>query len=173
MRSKLFLVLFTTLTMLVPAVGIAHAAPMASRYTGFGGPVDSLGCASSEIGGDVDLINGLFVDVDEATYQDCHWSSLEFTVQPTLPWSMHALSQSGGVTTYTVDNIAANIVGPGCHLTVLGGASASYDSSSGVLTVPNQSIAVTFVDPADDCLGLVNAGERLPILSASYAIVLS
>lgn len=35
-----------------------------------------------------------------------------------------------------------------------------------------QSTAVTYLDPINNCLGLVTVGQSLPVLSNSYAIVL-
>lgn len=164
MRGTLFRLLLTTLTVLVLGAGTAHAAPDFARYIGSGGPVGSLGCTTSTIRGDADTATGLLGDVDGATYDGC-W----FTVTATVPWDMAATSP----TTYTIDDIAVAITGPGCRAEAGGSANALYDSVSGVLTVPDQATVVTFVDPAADCFGLIVEGDLLPVLSDTYDVVIA
>lgn len=164
MRRNLLHLLLATMTVLVLGAGTAHAAPIA-RYIGSGGPVGSLGCAATTIGGAVDA--GLLGDIDEITYQNCQLI-VAVEVDPLLPWTMNAVSPSA----YTIDNIEIDFSGPGCAGTVGGSANASYDSVSGVLTVVDQATVVTFVDPANNCLGLITEGSPLPVLSGSYDIVI-
>lgn len=169
MRGNLFRVLLTTMTVLVLGAGTAHAAPEFARYIGYGGPVGSLGCSASTIRGDADSATSLLGDVDGATYDGCWFTP----TAADLPWDMVATDQSGGVTTYTIDNIAVAISGPGCSGEAGGWADASYDSATGVLTVDFQATTVTYVDPANDCLGLIVEGTQLPVLSDSYDVVIA
>ncbi|MGB3440481.1 MAG: hypothetical protein WBA97_17170 [Actinophytocola sp.] len=169
MRGKLFRALFATMTVLVLGAGVAQAAPTVGRYAGYGGPVSSLGCDTNVIGGN--QTGGILADIDESTYENCGQWGLMWTVSPYHPWQLHPDSQSGTVTTYTITNIDADVSGPFCEATIVGSAGASYDSAPGVLTVDYQATTVTYVDPANDCLGLITQGEQLPVLADWYDIV--
>lgn len=156
MRGRL--ILLTVLALLVAGGATANAAPLA-RYVGYGGPVASLGCTSMIIGGPADAGLG---DIDEAAYQDCSYGGFfNLDVTPRLPWRMST----------TIDDIEVDISGPFCEATVTGSAVVAYDSAIGVLTVVSQSTTVTYVDPANDCLGLIVQGEHLPVLPDSYDVV--
>lgn len=54
-RGTLFRALLAASTAPVLGAGAANATPLASAYTGTGGPVPALGCASSHLGGDLDI----------------------------------------------------------------------------------------------------------------------
>jgi len=156
MRAKLVLV--TVLTLLVAGGATVNAAPLA-RYAGYGGPVAALGCTSMTIGGSADAGLG---DIDEAAYQDCSYGGFfNLVVTPRLPWRMST----------TIDDIEVAISGPFCEGTVTGSADTTYDSVTGVLTVVSQSTTVSYIDPDNDCLGLINEGEHLSVLPDSYDVV--
>lgn len=77
---------------------------------------------------------------------------------------------AAGPSDYTIDGIEIGFAGPGCAGAVGGWAGASYGSATGVLTIVGQATVVTFVDPVSNCLGLVNVGEVVPVLSDSYDV---
>lgn len=168
MYGKLFRVLIATMTTLVLGATGARAAPVAGWYVGSGGPVPSLGCAANVIGGH--LAGDLLADVAATTYHDCSLLGMVLAVDAHLPWQVFPVGQSGTVTYYTIADISMDIHGPACGLEVAGSVNASHDSATGVLTVRSQSTVVTFVDPANACLGLITPGSRLSVLSASYDI---
>lgn len=167
MRGNLFRVLLTAFAALVVGAGAATAAPLA-RYVGHGGPVPSLGCAATTIAGDVGLA-GALGDVDHATYENCRMYIVRVDVRPRGPWQLSPVT----TTAYHIDDIEVAISGPGCAGVVEGSAEATYDSAAGVLTVDSQATVVTFVDPVNDCLGLVNEGEQLPVLADAYDVVIA
>lgn len=164
MRGKL--VPLTVLTLLLTGGATANAAPF-GRYIGYGGPVTSLGCTSMTIGGAANTVLG---DIDTAAYEGCSFSfGFNLDVVPRLPWQLSPTT----LTTYDVDDIEADISGPFCEASVYGSASVSYDSVTGVLTVDSQSMTVTDVDPANDCLGLITQGEHIQVLPDSYDVVVA
>ncbi len=66
--------------------------------------------------------------------------------------------------------IEADIVGPGCNATVTGSVPVTFTNSTDVLSVqPEFTLVVTFVDPGNNCLGLINEGEHANF-SGSYQI---
>jgi hypothetical protein len=172
MRGSLFRVLLAVSTALAFGAGAAHATPFASSYVGSGGTVPTLNCASSHIGGDLDITGTYLANVEVAKHQNCHLYFWVVTVASHLPWQMTAISQVGTVTTYGITGISATIASSGCTFSVAGTAGASYDSATSVLTVTTQSTAVTTVSPVSNCLGLVTPGQPMPVLSNSYAISL-
>jgi hypothetical protein len=165
MRGTSFRVLITVLTLLLAGAGAAAAD--VSRYVGYGGPVGWPRCDSTTIAGPVDA--GLLGGVDAVTYQNCQWvGGLTVEVDALLPWTMNATSPSA----YVIDDIEIDFAGPGCAGTVAGSANAWYDSGLGVLTVLDQGTVITYLDPSNDCFGLVQVGEPVPVLADSYSIVL-
>ena len=117
------------------------------------------------IGGAADTLLG---DIDEAAYEGCSFSfGINLDVLPHLPWRLSPTT----LTTYAINDIEADISGPFCEAGVHGSASVSYDSGTGVLTVDSQSMTVTDVDPANDCLGLITQGEHIEVLPDSYDVV--
>jgi hypothetical protein len=88
---------------------------------------------------------------------------LTFDVIHVGTWNLNAATYNAttGVTTGTLDNITANIVGPGCNATVTGLVNVTYTNGTHVLSVqPQFTLLVAFVDPANNCLGLINQNEH-------------
>jgi hypothetical protein len=96
---------------------------------------------------------------------------LTFEVAQVGDWVLNGASYDGSdVTTGTIDNINADIVGPGCNATASGSVNATYTNSTGVLAVlPDFTLEISFVDPDNNCLGLINEGEHANF-SGEYAI---
>lgn len=95
-------------------------------------------------------------------FNDCQGPfGLTFTVAHVGTWDLNGVSYDGSdVTTGTLDNITANISGPACEATVTGSVNATYTNSTGDLSVsPEQTLTISFVDPNNDCLGLISQGE--------------
>jgi hypothetical protein len=97
-------------------------------------------------------------------FNDCQGPfGLTFEVVHVGTWFLNGVSYNSatGVTTGTLDNIEADIVGPGCNATVTGSVNVTFTNSTDVLSVqPDFTLLVSFVDPANDCLGLINQGEH-------------
>jgi hypothetical protein len=105
-------------------------------------------------------------------FNDCQGPfGLTFEVAHIGTWDLNGVSYDGtDVTTGTLDNITANISGPACEATVTGSVNATYTNSTGELAVsPEQTLTISFVDPNNDCLGLITQGEASGF-SGTYAI---
>jgi len=125
-------------------------------------------CASSTVG--VDLESGASADNQLATippspgiqFNNCLLAGfIEFSVQQVGVWTLNGSSYNAatGVTTGTIDNIVADISGPGCAATVEGSVNGTFNNGTDVLTVnPDQTLTVTSVDPVDNCLDLIHQG---------------
>jgi hypothetical protein len=173
MRGNLFRLLLAVSTTLLLCTGTAQATPLATAYAAGGGPVPTLGCTTSLLGGDLNAAGTQFVNVEVTSHQNCLlYGYINLTVSTQLPWQVAAIAQSGTVTNYTISNIGARLTGPGCQLSVAGTAAGSYNSATSVLTVVIQSTIVTSVSASAGCLGLVSVGQSLPILSTSYTVLL-
>ena len=128
-----------------------------------------LSCTSSTVDATAQSGSGLsnpLVTIPETpgiVFNDCSGPfGLTFTVTQVGDWSLNAASYDGSdVTTGTIDGITAGIVGPGCEATVTGSVDVTYTNSTAALAVlPNFTLEVTFVDPSNNCLGLINEGEH-------------
>jgi hypothetical protein len=97
-------------------------------------------------------------------FNDCSGPfGLTFGVTQVGDWALNGASYDAatGVTTGTIDGIVANIEGPACTATVEGSVNVTYTNGSAELAVlPDFTLEVTFIDPANDCLGLINVGEH-------------
>jgi hypothetical protein len=97
-------------------------------------------------------------------FNDCQGPfGLTFEVTHVGTWNLNGVSYDAGtgVTTGTIDNITADIVGPGCNATVTGSVDATYTNGTHTLAVlPNFTLVISSVDPANDCLGLIEAGQH-------------
>ncbi len=125
-------------------------------------------CDSSSVG--VELESGVSEDNQLATipespgiqFNNCLLAGfIQFTVQQVGVWTINGSSYDvgTGVTTGTIDNIVADISGPGCAATVEGSVNGTFTNGTDVLAViPDQTLTVTSVDPANDCLGLIHEG---------------
>jgi hypothetical protein len=97
---------------------------------------------------------------------------LSFEVTQVGDWALNGGSYDAatGVTTGTIDGITADIVGPGCNATVTGFVNVTYTNGTAALAVlPDFTLEVTFVDAANNCLGLINEGEHANF-AGSYAV---
>lgn len=95
-------------------------------------------------------------------FNDCQGPfGLTFTVDHIGTWHLNGASYDGSdVTTGTLDDITANISGPACEATVTGSVNATFTNSTDVLSVaPDLTLTISFVDPNNDCLGLITQGE--------------
>jgi hypothetical protein len=127
-------------------------------------------CVSSSVDGTAKSGSGVSNPLAEIPqspgiqFNDCQGPfGLTFTVTHVGTWYLNGVSYNAatGVTQGTIDNITANIVGPGCNATVTGSVNGRYTNSTDVLQVlPDYTLEITYVDPANDCLGLINVGEH-------------
>ncbi|MFL6123239.1 hypothetical protein [Actinophytocola sp.] len=137
-----------------------------------------LSCASSSVDGTAQSGSGLsnpLATIPESPgiqFIDCSGPfGLTFEVTQVGDWALNGVSYDGSdVTTGTIDNINADIVGPGCNATASGSVNVTYSNSTSTLEVlPDFTLEVSFVDPDNNCLGLINQGEHANF-SGSYAI---
>jgi hypothetical protein len=186
MRGRLISVLATGAALLTSAVVVAGpAAALPDTWTVTpGGAVHGvagetllevqesgiqLSCTSSTVDANAQSGSGLsnpLVSIPESpgiVFNDCSGPfGLTFEVTQVGDWSLNAASYDGSdVTTGTIDGITAGIVGPGCEATVTGSVNVTYTNSTAALAVlPDFTLEVTFVDPSNNCLGLINEGEH-------------
>ncbi|HEX6355223.1 hypothetical protein [Actinophytocola sp.] len=138
-----------------------------------------LSCASSTADGTAQSGTGLsnplatIPETPGIVFNECSGPfGLTFEVTQVGDWSLNGGSYDAatGVTTGTIDGIEAGIVGPGCEATVTGSVNVTYTNGTATLAVlPDFTLEVTFVDPANNCLGLINEGEHANF-AGSYSI---
>lgn len=185
MRGRLISVLATGAALVTTMVATGQASALPDTWTVTpGGAVHGvagetllevqesgiqLSCTSSTVDATAQSGSGLsnpLVTIPESpgiVFNDCSGPfGLTFTVTQVGDWSLNAASYDGSdVTTGTIDGITAGIVGPGCEATVTGSVNVTYTNSSAALAVqPDFTLEVTFVDPSNNCLGLINEGEH-------------
>lgn len=128
-----------------------------------------LSCSSASVDGTAasgtGLANPIATIPEEPGIQfnDCSGPfGLTFEVEQVGDWVLNGVSYDGSdVTTGTIDNINADIIGPGCNATASGSVNATFTNSTDVLEVlPDFTLEISFVDPANDCLGLITQGEH-------------
>jgi hypothetical protein len=111
--------------------------------------------------------------VGSVGFQNCSGPfGLTFEVEHVGDWALNGTTYDPvtGVTAGTLTGITANLSGFACSATVTGSVDGTYDNNTGVLTVlPNPTLTVSFVDEFDDCLGLINTGDR-STFDGAYAV---
>lgn len=194
MRARLIGALASGAALIVSAVVAGNAAAAPATWTvdpggDFSGTAGvtllevqesgiQLSCESSTVDGvaasGTGLDNPLATIPEEPGIQfnDCSGPfGLTFEVDQVGDWVLNGGSYDGNdVTTGTIDNINADIVGPGCNATASGSVNATFTNSTDVLEVlPDFTLEISFVDPSNNCLGLINEGEHANF-SGSYQI---
>lgn len=176
MRGRLLPTLLAALTAFVLGAGSAPAATSGGHitpggpFTGTGGPLNwPFPCQGSTIAGQFNSFGNELGVIDEVSYEGCS-SFFTVDISVDVPWTLTGVGHSDGVTSIDIDNIAGTITGPGCNFEVAGQAGTTFDNATSILTVHQDNSMVISVDPANDCLGLVNQGEHIAVLSDSYAI---
>jgi hypothetical protein len=198
MRKRILGMLAIGTTALATVVAVASPASAAPPWTITpGGHVDGtagttnltvedpqsgeiqMTCDSSTAG--VDLESGVSADNQLATipatpgiqFANCLLAGfIQFSVQQVGTWTLNGVSYDAatGVTTGTIDNIVANISGPGCAATVEGSVNGTFTNSTDVLAVqPDQTLTVSSVDPTDNCLDLIHTGATAGF-DGSYSV---
>jgi hypothetical protein len=134
-------------------------------------------CSSSTVGVELAVVGDQLATIPESPgiqFNNCLLGGfIEFSVQQVGVWTINGSSFDAGtgVTTGTIDNILANISGPGCVATVEGSVNGTYTNSTDVLAVnPDQTLTVTSVDPVDNCLDLIHEGATAAF-DGDYSVV--
>jgi hypothetical protein len=133
-------------------------------------------CSSSTVGVELEVVGNQLATIPESPgiqFNNCLLAGfIEFSVQQVGVWTLNGTSYDAGtgVTIGTIDNIVANISGPGCAATVEGSVNGTYTNSSDVLAVnPEQTLTVTSVDPIDNCLDLIHQ-DATAAFDGNYAV---
>lgn len=133
-------------------------------------------CTSSSAAGTAQSGSGLsnpLAQLPEGSvlFNDCQGPfGLTFTVAHIGTWDLNGASYDGaGETTGTLDNITAQISGPACEATVTGSVNITYNNDGTLTVLPDQTLTISTVDPANDCLGLITQGEAAGF-SGAYTI---
>jgi hypothetical protein len=84
---------------------------------------------------------------------------IAFTVTPVGTWTLNATSSSGGTTVGTITGVDAKLSGTLCTAEVTGTVDASYNNTSGTLTVSPDGTALTVKSAS--CLGVLNKGDSV------------
>jgi len=112
-------------------------------------------------------------NIDDITFSDCLLAGLftfDVDADTAPPWQLHASSYAAPAVTGQITGISANIIGPGCFATVAGSVPGNYNNTSHVLTVvPQFTLTFTFVDPVDNCAGLLHTGDTAAF-DGQYAV---
>src|SRR6476469_1881748 len=128
-----------------------------------------LSCASSSVDGTAASGSGLanpLATIPESPviqFIDCSGPfGLTFEVAQVGDWVLNGVSYDGSdVTTGKIDNIKADTIGRGRNATASGSVNATYTNSTSDLEVlPDFTLEISFVDPDNNCLGLINEGEH-------------
>lgn len=194
MRARLIGALASGAALIVSAVVAGNAAAAPATWTvdpggDFSGTAGvtllevqesgiQLSCESSTVDGTAASGSGLenpLATIPEEPgiqFNDCSGPfGLTFEVDQVGDWYLNGGSYDGiDVTTGTIDNINADIVGPGCNATASGSVNATFTNSTDVLEVlPDFTLEISYVDPSNNCLGLINEGEHANF-SGTYQI---
>ena len=135
-----------------------------------------LSCESADAAGTANLGTGVAnpiatLPAGSTQFNNCSGPfGLTFTVTHVGTWELHGDSYASDVTTGRITNIEADISGPFCEATVTGEVNATFTNSSDELAVlPDQTLTISYVDPANDCLGLITQGEAAGF-SGTFAV---
>jgi hypothetical protein len=133
-------------------------------------------CSTSTVGVELAVAGNQLATIPEAPgiqFNNCLLAGfIEFSVQQVGVWTLNGSSYDAGtgVTIGTIDNIVADISGPGCAATVEGSVNGTYTNGTDVLAVnPDQTLTVTSVDPVDNCLDLIHQGATAAF-DGDYAV---
>jgi hypothetical protein len=134
-------------------------------------------CSSSTVGVELAVAGDQLATIPESPgiqFNNCLLAGfIEFSVQQVGVWTINGSSFDAGtgVTTGTIDNIVADISGPGCVASVAGSVNGTFTNGTDVLAVnPDQTLTVTSVDPVDNCLDLIHEGATAAF-DGDYAVV--
>lgn len=179
---RLLSVLFAVFALLVSAAGTGVANPLPAGWTvtpggSFSGTGDVMFgpfvCTATSISGEFAASGTFLGTIDDAQYDNCTLGSFGWLPVDIYysggPWTMWGVSQDLHWTTITIEDITVDIAGIGCLATVSGSATVVHDIDDRVSVVEHDTVA-TYVDPANDCLGLVLEGDVVPVLSETYRI---
>ncbi|WP_331981348.1 hypothetical protein [Actinophytocola sp.] len=124
----------------------------------------TLTCDTSTVA--VDLESGTSADNQLATipetpgiqFNGCLLAGfIQFEVTQVGTWTLNGATFDSGVTNGSIDNITADIAGPGCDATVSGSVGAQYSNSAATLSVvPEPTLTVTRVDELNNCSDLIH-----------------
>lgn len=164
----LLAVLITFVLGATPASAAGWRVTPGGPFGGSGGRLSApITCAGSSISGLFTVSGDRLGLINGVKYNGCS-GTLAFSVTVDTPWLLVGIGYSAGVASIEIRNIRAYVSGPGCFFAVEGTAAASYDNSTGILSVlPNATTVITSVN---GCLGLVSPGQRVSVLSPSYVI---
>jgi hypothetical protein len=133
------------------------------------------GCASSTLDGEAPGGTGLsnplasFPETPGITLNDCSGPfGIVFEIDPVGEWHFNGASYDGSdVTTGTIDDLQLDVVAPGCNASLSGSLDATYTNSTGTLKVlPNFTVVFSYVDPVNNCLGIINTGDHASLNTA-------
>jgi hypothetical protein len=183
MRNRVTVMLAAGAAMIASAVFVGPAAAVPATWTiDPGGPFTGaagetvlevqesgvqLSCVSAGATGEAKSGAGNsnpLATISDTAFNDCTGPfGLVFEVGHAGVWTLNGASYDAatGVTTGSIDNIVANITGPGCVAQVTGSVDATYTNSTAQLRVlPNFTLLIASVDPNENCFGLINTGEH-------------
>ncbi len=180
-----------TIALLLWTAGPAVAAPLTwtadpgGAFTASGGPVvftmgsTQMSCASLVLHGVAPVGPSgnpvaVFPKSPGAEFSGCAVPfGLTVTFTQIGDWEMDAASYDpvADTVTGTIDDVAVAMEFPGCSATFGGALDFSYDNTSGRLDIlPDFTIVTTFVDPVNNCLGLVSEGEQASMSTTLFVV---
>ena len=183
MRNRVTVMLAAGAAMIASAVFVGPAAAVPATWTiDPGGPFTGaagttlltveesgveLSCVSAGATGEAKVGAGHsnpLATISDTDFNDCTGPfGLVFEVAHGGVWTLNGASHDAGtgVTTGSIDDIVADITGPGCIAQVTGSVDVTYTNSTAELRVlPNFTLLIASVDPTENCFGLINTGEH-------------
>jgi hypothetical protein len=83
---------------------------------------------------------------------------------PAGTWELHTsgYDADSGISTGRIEGIDIAILGAGCDARLTGYVDVTYDNASDTVTLlPNPTVDISYVDTANNCLGLIEQGQHL------------
>lgn len=167
MRRNLVRTLLAMLTVLVAGAGTAGASTgwtvtPGGSFTGTGGPTPPpVTCTSTVITGSFfSSLDGHIGEITEVVFNGCTFEGfLPMEIDVHTPVPIFALSYAAPVVDVELRGFSADFRGPGCLYRVDGFIQGTYDNDTAQLALDRPRLTVTFVDPLENCFGLVNVGD--------------
>jgi hypothetical protein len=157
--------------------------PPDGKFTGTAGVTTlkngsvTLTCKTASADGTAQIGTGLpganIASITAASFNNCSGAGLTFTVVPTMPWALNAVSYVPDVTTGTITGVQAHLQGPACAADVTGSVAGTLTNSTDVLAIDPalnaaQGTQLT-ISNVVNCLGLLHNGDH-PTFTAQYQV---
>jgi len=105
------------------------------------------------------------IRADDVSFAECEGpfgAVAELTPRGVWHLAAAAYDPATGVSSGTIEDIEIGILAPGCTATLSGYVDITYDNATDTVTLlPNPTVEISYVDPVDTCLALIEQGQHL------------